>query len=113
MCLDGTRGCNIIEMAHTTKEGNVLRPFRNHTSHVDKVVRETEIEIVALINLHDILGCELKTEGVDIGFKIGHLVAADYGEHVWGLGWELVWLKYVRKRFRLVPCATRMQARRQ
>jgi len=95
MCLDGTRRCNVIEMAHATEERNVLRSFRNNASHVDEVVRETEIEIVSLVNLRHVLGSELKAESVDVGLEIGNFVTADRWEHVWGLRQRLVHLSYV------------------
>lgn len=90
MCLDGTRRCNIIEMAHAPQEGNVLRSFRSNASHVDEVVRETEIEIISLVDLRHVLGSELKAESVDVGFEVTDFVTADRWEHVWGLGQILV-----------------------
>lgn len=87
---DSTRGRHIIEMAHAPQKGNVLRSFRNNASQVDEVMREPEIEIISLVDLGHVLGCELEAEGVGVGFEIGHFVAADDWEYVWGLGGRLV-----------------------
>ncbi len=77
-------------MAHATEERNVLRSFRNNASHVDEVVRETEIEIISLVDLRHVLGSELKAESVDVGLEIRDFVTADRWEHVWGLGQRLL-----------------------
>lgn len=85
MCLDGTWRCNIIEMAHAAEEGSVLWSFWSNASHVDEVVRETEIEIISLVNLRHVLGSELKAKSFDVGLEIRNFVTADHWEHVWGL----------------------------
>lgn len=82
---DRSLGGDIVEMAHAREEGDVLRPFGGKASHVDEVVRESQIEIVSFVNLRHVLRGELQAQGFDVGFEIGHAVAADHGEHVRGL----------------------------
>ena len=86
MRFDGRLRRNVVEVAHASEVRNVLRPLGSKASHVDEVVRETEVEIIPLVNLRDVVMRELQAQGFDVGLEIGDVIPTDQGEHVWGLG---------------------------
>lgn len=50
---------DIVEMTQARQEGHMLRTLCHKARQVEEVVREAEIEVVALVDLGHVLGREL------------------------------------------------------
>lgn len=51
---------HVIEITQRSEDGNILGSLRGRARFADEVVREPQVEIVALFNLGDVLGRELQ-----------------------------------------------------
>lgn len=79
---DGHGRLHVIEVTQGSEERRVLGTLGRRTSHVDEVVREAEVEVVALVELGNVLGRELEAERFDVELELLDAVAADHGEDV-------------------------------
>ena len=77
MRLDGLPALNIVEIAQPTEVADVFRSSRGFACHVDDVVREAWIEVIAFLNFRDILRTELQAKSFDIGLEMSYFAAAD------------------------------------
>ncbi len=67
----------MVEIAQRTEAVDVFRSLRGFPSHVDGVVREAWIELIAFLNLRDILRTELQAKSIEIGPEMSYFAAAD------------------------------------
>ena len=114
--LDGLPSLNIVEMTQRSEQGGVLQPMRHFTAHhVDKVVREAGIEIIAFLNVRNILRTKLQAECFDIGLEMSYYAATDKWVYV-GRLWSRKSVHRMQASAeddRPSPSATRMQWQQQ
>ena len=65
--LNGLLTLNIVGEAQRSKDGGVFWSLGRFACHIDEVVREARIEVIALFNLLDILRTELQAQSLYIG----------------------------------------------
>lgn len=82
MGCDGLGAFDVVIVTHSSEEVDVLGLLGGLSCHVDKVVRESRVEVVALLDVFDVLGGELEAESLDVGFEMVDLGAADERKHV-------------------------------
>lgn len=82
MRLNGLLTLNIVKEAQRSKDGGVFGSSGCFACHIDEVVREARIKIIAFFNFLDILRTELQAQSFDIGFEIADFAASEDRENV-------------------------------
>ena len=58
---------NIVEMSHTSEDGDVLRTFGGKAGPVEEAVREAKVEVVARLDFSNVLRSQLEAKSFNIG----------------------------------------------
>lgn len=75
MRLNGLLTLNIVEKAQRSENRGVFGSSGCFSSHVDEVVGEACIEIIAFFNILDVLRTKLQAQSFDVGLEIADFAA--------------------------------------